>query len=122
MYNLDLPETIEIRKKFMPESGTISQIAMSAMDDWGSKIQDSGVPVLIIIEGLTMYLNEYDVKCLFSVITGRFEIATVFVETMNPLIVKHFREKSIEGKQCKIYMGNKRRQNACRVIERISVC
>ena len=32
-YNLDLPETIAVREKLLPESGVISQIAMSAMDD-----------------------------------------------------------------------------------------
>ena len=36
-YNLDLPETIAVRQKLLPEEGTISQIAMSAMDDWGAK-------------------------------------------------------------------------------------
>ena len=56
-YNLDLPETMAVREKLLPESGTISQIAMSAMEDWGSKISEQNVPVLILIEGLTMYLN-----------------------------------------------------------------
>ena len=32
-YNLDLPETMAVREKLLPESGTISQIAMSAMED-----------------------------------------------------------------------------------------
>ena len=31
-YNLDLPETMAVRAKLLPESGLISQIAMSAMD------------------------------------------------------------------------------------------
>ena len=34
-YNLDLPETIAVREKLLPESGNITQIAMSEMDDWG---------------------------------------------------------------------------------------
>ena len=34
-YNLDLPEAIAVRKRLMPEDGTVSQIAMSAMEDWG---------------------------------------------------------------------------------------
>ena len=34
-YNLDLPETIAVRQRLLPENGAISQIAMSAMDDWG---------------------------------------------------------------------------------------
>ena len=37
-YNLDLPETMAVREKLLPESGTISQIAMSAMEDWGGEI------------------------------------------------------------------------------------
>ncbi len=56
-YNLDLPETMAVREKLLPESGTISQIAMSAMEDWGGKSANQNVPVLIVIEGLTMYLN-----------------------------------------------------------------
>ena len=32
-YNLDLPETIAVRQRLLPENGAISQIAMSAMDD-----------------------------------------------------------------------------------------
>ena len=53
-YNLDLPETIAVRERLMPESGSVSQIAMSAMDDWGSLIAEAGAPALVIIEGLTM--------------------------------------------------------------------
>lgn len=53
-YNLDLPQTMAVREKLLPESGTISQIAMSAMDDWGSKIAEQDAPALVIIEGLTM--------------------------------------------------------------------
>lgn len=92
-YNLDLPETMAVRKKLLPESGTISQIAMSAMEDWGSEISEQNVPVLIVIEGLTMYLNAKDVQQIFKVISSRFSKATVFVETMNPMIVKRFKER-----------------------------
>lgn len=106
-YNLDLPETMAVREKLLPESGTISQIAMSAMEDWGSEISEQNVPVLIVIEGLTMYLSEADVQRIFRVISHRFEKATVFVETMNPIIVKRFQEKSIEGSNAKFTWGVK---------------
>lgn len=104
-YNLDLPETIAVREKLLPESGVISQIAMSAMDDWGDKITEQATAVLVIIEGLTMYLSEADVKRIFTVISKRFEKATVFVETMNPVVVKRFKEKSIEGSNAKFTWG-----------------
>ena len=54
-----------------------------------------------------MYLSEADVKRIFAVIAGRFKMASVFVETMNPMIVKHFKEKSIEGSHAKFTWGTK---------------
>ncbi len=106
-YNLDLPKTIAVREKFLPESGDISQIAMSAMEDWGSKIAETAGPVLIVIEGLTMYLTQEDVQRIFEVIARRFDHTTVFVETMNPLLAKNFKEKSIEGSKAKFTWGIK---------------
>ena len=98
-YNLDLPETIAV-----PENGKISQIAMSAMDDWGGMIRESG-DALVIIEGLTMYLSEADVQRIFDVIARRFPRVTVLVEVMNPLVVRNFKEKSIEGSHAKFTWG-----------------
>ena len=106
-YNLDLPETMAVREKLLPESGTISQITMSAMEDWGSEISEQNVPVLIVVEGLTMYLSERNIQRIFTVISSRFSNATVFVETMNPMIVKRFKEKSIEGSHAKFTWGIK---------------
>lgn len=106
-YNLDLPETIAVRQRLLPEDGAISQIAMSAMDDWGGCIAEQDTPALVIIEGLTMYLTEADVQRIFSVIAGRFRSATVLAETMNPMVVKRFREKSIEGSHAKFTWGVK---------------
>lgn len=62
---------------------------------------------LVIIEGLTMYLSEADVKCISDVIAGRSPNATVFVETMNPMVVKRFKEKSTEGSHAKFTWGVK---------------
>ena len=106
-YNLDLPETIAVREKLLPESGSISQLAMSAMDDWGATVQEPSGPALVIIEGLTMYLTQADVQRIFAVIAGRFPAATVFAETMNPMVVKRFKEKSIEGSKAKFTWGVK---------------
>ena len=106
-YNLDLPETIAVREKLLPESRKISQIAMSAMDDWGGEIKGTSTDVLVIIEGLTMYLSESDVKRIFDIIAARFDRATVLVETMNPMVVKRFKEKSIEASKAKFTWGVK---------------
>ena len=106
-YNLDLPETIAVRQKLLPENGAISQIAMSAAEDWSGEITGVDKPTLIIIEGLTMYLSEAEVKRIFGVISKRFKKATVFVEIMNPTVAKRFKEKSIEGTHAKFKWGIK---------------
>ena len=62
------------------------------MEDWCSEISEQNVPVLIVIEGLTMYLSERNIQRIFTVISSRFSNATVFVETMNPTILRHFKE------------------------------
>ena len=87
-YNLDLPETIGVRARLLPESGTISQIAQSTMEDWGGAVAETDAPTLVIIEGLTMYLTQEDVQQIFAVINKRFAKTTVFVEIMNPMVVK----------------------------------
>ena len=107
-YNLDLPETIAVREKLLPEEGAISQIAMSAMEDWSGQIKETKTSALVIIEGLTMYLSEEAVKKIFSVISGCFSQVEVLVEVMNPMMAKHFKEKSIEGSKAKFTWGVKK--------------
>ena len=54
-----------------------------------------------------MYLREAEVRRIFTVIANRFRQATVFVETMNPMIVKRFKEKSIDASHAKFTWGVK---------------
>ena len=95
-----------VRAKFLREDGPVYQIAESAMDDkWADMVEYAGEPVLVIIEGLTMYLTEADVKKMFDIIYRKFEHATVFVETMAPFMAKHIKEKSIHGSHAKFSWG-----------------
>lgn len=108
-YNIDLPDTINIRSRFMREEGpTIYQFAESAMDEaWAEKIEYNGEPVLVVIEGLTMYLAEEEVVRIFKIIDKKFRKATVLVEIMNPFIVKNIKEKSIDQSTAKFTWGVK---------------
>lgn len=94
-----------MREALLPETGVISQIAMFAMEDWSSRIAEINVPALVIIEGLSMYLSQADVQQIFRVIAARFPAVTVLMKTMNPMVVKRFKEKSIEGSRAKFTWG-----------------
>ncbi|MBO5031058.1 MAG: class I SAM-dependent methyltransferase [Lachnospiraceae bacterium] len=107
-YNLDLPEVIDIRRRFLEEQGRISMIAKSAMDEsWASEIENPTGRVLVVIEGLVMYLTETDVKKILSIICRRFEHADIIMETMNPFIMRHMKEKSIEASKARFTWGVK---------------
>ena len=105
-YNLDLPQTMKIREQFLTKTGPMYQIAKSAMDDsYIHDIEYHGEDILVIIEELTMYLDEKEVLKMFSIIEKSFQKVTVMVETMSPFVVKHVKEKSIEGSSAKFTWG-----------------
>lgn len=107
-YNLDLPESIAVRRRFLDENGHISIVAKSAMDEtWAKEIEEPKGKVLIVIEGLVMYLTERDVKQILSIISRHFDNAEVIMETMNPWVMKNMKEKSIEATQAKFTWGIK---------------
>jgi len=64
-YDLDMPPVIELRKRFFPPSERYHVIASSVTDlDWVEMINAAGQPVLVVAEGLLMYLGEADVRRL----------------------------------------------------------
>lgn len=108
-YNLDLPETIAVREALLPESGSISQLAMSAMDDWGSEVKEPSGPALVIIEGLTMYLTQVDVQRIFAVIAGRFPGGHGVHRDDEPHGRQTLQGKIDRGQQGKIHLGRQGR-------------
>lgn len=66
-YGLDLPETIEIRKKLLKESENNTFVSMSLFDDkWIDVILAHQKPILIIIEWVLMYFSERGSKMIFA--------------------------------------------------------
>lgn len=105
-YNLDLPETIAVRRRFFEEDGRVSMIACSALDAaWPAQVQPPKGPVLAVIEGLSMYLTEAEVRQLLAVLDGAFPHLRVILEIMSPFAVAHIKERSIEASRAKFTWG-----------------
>lgn len=72
-YDLDLPEVIELRKAYYSEGGSYRMVASSVTElGWLDRIEYSGESVLIIAEGLTMYLTEEDMVRLMEGFRQKF--------------------------------------------------
>ena len=127
-YNLDLPETIEVRDSIYQESGRVSTIACSVLDPaWADQVKVRG-KMLFIIEGLTMYMKADEVRMMLAIIRDHFDNAYVCMETLCPYFVKKENiEKSIQatgatftwgansfaepGRHCRWFPKSKRRQH-----------
>lgn len=107
-YNLDLPETIEVRQRFFTENDRVSMISSSAMDErWAKSVDAQDRSVLIIVEGLTMYLTEQDVRAILTIIDKNFINVTVFMDIMSPSVARNVEEKSIKASNAKFTWGAK---------------
>lgn len=87
-YNLDLPETIEARKRLLGGHDRVFDIPKSVLDEsWTEEIEARG-PVLILAEGFAMYSGREDIKKLFRIIGARFREVSVLMEITVPRVVK----------------------------------
>ena len=101
-----VPETIAVRRRFLCEEGRVSMIAKSAMDpSWVDYIASDEEKVLVVVEGLSMYLTRQDVGQILGIIAARFQNVKIIMEFMNPWVVNHVKEKSIEASQAKFTWG-----------------
>ncbi len=73
-YDLDLADVIELRKQYYPEADSYKLIASSAADtEWLNSIKYNGERVLVIAEGLSMYLNIDDMTNIMNALGAKFE-------------------------------------------------
>jgi O-methyltransferase involved in polyketide biosynthesis len=101
-YDLDLPESIKLRKKFFKETDRYHMIAKSVFDySWIKEIPE-GSPTLIIVEGLFMYFKVEEVVELFKILVKSFDGGEMLVETIPPNLVKQSKKRAIIKKQYKM--------------------
>ncbi|WP_043560416.1 class I SAM-dependent methyltransferase [Actinomyces israelii] len=94
-FDLDLPDVIALRRQLLGEGERRHLIAASALDpDWPEQVEAAG-DVLVVVEGLTMYLTEDQVRGLMGIIAGSLPGATVLVEVMPRLFQRYGRERSV---------------------------
>jgi O-methyltransferase involved in polyketide biosynthesis len=82
-YEVDFPEVIELRRRFLSESEHYRFVSSSAIEfEWMNQIQRNvDRPILIIMEGLTMYLTEEEnrtlikqIQCCFAPVEMIFDV------------------------------------------------
>lgn len=93
-YDLDMPPVAELRRQFFTASERYHLIAASVTDrQWLATVVSGGRPVLVVAEGLLMYLGEAEVRRLVLQLHETFPgcrlIADVFSRLMARSATKH---------------------------------
>jgi len=80
--DLDLPDTIELRRKFFADTGRHRMAAASVLDeDWLPEVARSPGPYFFVAEGVLVYLPEDQVMAALARIAQRFPGALVALDT-----------------------------------------
>jgi O-methyltransferase involved in polyketide biosynthesis len=87
-YDIDYPGVIDAREQLFPERENYQMIASSVTDpEWLERIPDAR-PVLVVAQGLSMYLRPADGHALFRRITDRFSRGVLALDTHNWLGIR----------------------------------
>jgi O-methyltransferase involved in polyketide biosynthesis len=98
-YDLDLPEVIELRRAFFPESSRHHLLAKSALDfSWTEDITSGGAAILFIAEGFLLYLPEQHVREIFLRIGGHFPGSEMLFDALGAALVGKSRRHDMAGK------------------------
>jgi O-methyltransferase involved in polyketide biosynthesis len=81
-FDLDLPDTVELRRKFFIDSGRRMTLAGSIVDPgWMAAVRQSPGPYCFVAEGVFIYLTEQEVKAALAQIAGNFPRASIAFDT-----------------------------------------
>ena len=88
-YDLDMPDVIELRKKLYTETDRYMMIGASVHElTWLDAIPAEGLPVMVIAEGLLMYLTEDDVRALILKLGENFPRCHLVCDVFSQMTAK----------------------------------
>lgn len=92
-FDLDLPDTVELRRKFFSDSERRTTLAASILDSgWMAVVRESPGPYCFVAEGVLIYLTEAEVKAALAQIAANFPNATIAFDTATQRGITHENE------------------------------
>lgn len=80
--DLDLPDTIQVRRKFFADGDRRQMVAASVLDDdWHDVVAGCPPPYFLVSDGVLTYLEEAEVKASLARIAARFPGAMLAFDT-----------------------------------------
>lgn len=84
-FDIDLPNVIALRRKLYDDRAGYRMIGSSVTDESWLREIPTDRPILMVAEGLLMYLTEPEVRTLLQRITDRFDNGELVFDTESPV-------------------------------------
>jgi len=89
-FDLDLPDTVELRKKFFIDSERRVTLAASVVDPgWMAAVRESPGPYCFVAEAVFIYLTEPEVKAALAQIAANFPRLSIAFDTVTLQAINH---------------------------------
>src|SRR5262249_17154930 len=87
-FDVDYPDVIDLRRQLFPQRAAYHLIGAPLEDlRWLDEVPRDR-PVLLIAEGVLMYLSEAEVKALLKAVVAHFPGGQMIFDVVHPMIVK----------------------------------
>jgi O-methyltransferase involved in polyketide biosynthesis len=89
-YDLDLPDVVELRRRFFTDSGRRVTLACSILDPgWVAAVRQSPGPYCFVAETVFVYLTEQEVKAALAQIASNFPRASIAFDIGTRKAIEH---------------------------------
>lgn len=106
-FNVDLPDSIDVRKKVYEEAEREHMISGNILDYNCYESILKNKPTIIIAEGLFMYFSKEQIKTILDIISKSFKHGYLVVELMNQKIMKENMHETVKHTNAKFGWGCK---------------
>ncbi|MBR1913102.1 MAG: class I SAM-dependent methyltransferase [Treponema sp.] len=86
-FDMDLPDSIATRRKAFPERDRVTMVAGNVLEAAWTEAVPKDKPVILLAEGLFMYLSMDEIKTAVTIMKNAFPHGTLIAEMNNPLMV-----------------------------------
>ncbi|WP_394848766.1 class I SAM-dependent methyltransferase [Pendulispora brunnea] len=95
-FDMDLPDSMELRKKFFDDSERRKQLSASVLEEtWFDAVKAAPGPYFFVIEAVFMYLNPADVKRAVTRIAQAFPSSRIALDTAGAYMVNNQRKHAV---------------------------
>lgn len=95
-YDIDLPDVVELRKKFFDDNEKRKTLAISFLDNKFIDLFDKNIPVLFIAGGVLYYFDEAEINNFFKALADKLRYCEIYFDAVSSIGMKISNKKVLE--------------------------